>query len=199
MTVETRFSADETAPLLSPTPKSDIENEQHDNKRKKFLILAACGVFILAADFGFYMSTAPQTSIFEQIICRNYLANLQNTPETSRLDLLAEDPCKSEFVQGELAVVNGYKETFNILPSILLSLPYGVLADHWGRKPVLYLGIMGILMSELWVRFVAAWSEMLPLRLVWLSGLFRVIGGGDQVVTSMAIAMVADVFSEEER
>lgn len=35
--------------------------------------------------------------------------------------------------------------------------------------------------------------------MVWLSGLFRLIGGGDQVVTSMAVVMVADIFSEEER
>lgn len=40
---------------------------------------------------------------------------------------------------------------------------------------------------------------MLPLRLVWLSGLFRVIGGGEQVLTAIALVMIADIFSEEER
>lgn len=45
----------------------------------------------------------------------------------------------------------------------------------------------------------AFWPNALPLRLVWLTGLFRVIGGGDQVVVAIALVMVADVFSEEER
>lgn len=31
-----------------------------------------------------------------------------------------------------------------------------------------------------------------------MTGLFRIIGGGDQVVVSIALVMVADIFSEEE-
>ncbi|KAL1967454.1 hypothetical protein VTN77DRAFT_3239 [Rasamsonia byssochlamydoides] len=34
---------------------------------------------------------------------------------------------------------------------------------------------------------------------MWLSGLWRVIGGGDLVSTSMVLVIVADLFSEEER
>lgn len=193
MVVETQDSPDETAPLLSPTPNSEPAQHNTNNGAKKLLILVASGIFILAADSGLFLSQAPQTAIFEQIICRNYLLHSRDAWNAT------EDPCKSEVVQGELAIVNGYKDTFEVLPSIILSLPYGVLADNWGRKPVLYLGFLGILLGELWVRLVAAWSDVLPLRMVWLTGLFRVIGGGDQVVLSMAIAIVADVFSEEER
>lgn len=42
-------------------------------------------------------------------------------------------------------------------------------------------------------------SNVMPLRMVWLSGLFRIIGGGDQVVVSNSLVMVADMVSEEER
>jgi hypothetical protein len=204
MVTEAQSSPNETAPLLSPTPNSGPPNNSNSNSnsnngRKKLLILVACGIFILAADFGFFLSQAPQTAIFEQIICRNYLINSRDDVNASLLNSPSDDPCKSEAVQGELALINGYKETFDVLPSILLSLPYGVLADHWGRKPVLYLGTLGIILGEFWVRLVAAWSTVLPLRMVWMTALFRTIGGGDQVLTSMAIAMVADVFSEEER
>ncbi|KAJ5378504.1 hypothetical protein N7509_011623 [Penicillium cosmopolitanum] len=206
MVADTQSLPNETAPLLSPTPNSEpptnnssSSNNNNNNGRKKLLILVACGIFILAADFGFFLSQAPQTAIFERIICRNYLLNSRDDMNASLLNSPSEDPCKSELVQGELALINGYKETFDVLPSILLSLPYGVLADHWGRKPVLYLGVVGIILGEFWVRLVAAWSTVLPLRMVWMTALFRIIGGGDQVITSMAIAMVADVFSEEER
>jgi hypothetical protein len=115
-----------------------------------------CGIFVLAADFGNDMSLAPQTAIFEQIICRNQglLSSGGGTPSSGNPPVNGSDPCKSEVVQAELALVLGYKDMFEVLPSILLSLPYGVLSDHWGRKPVIYLGIVGMLLGEVWIRLV---------------------------------------------
>lgn len=43
------------------------------------------------------------------------------------------------------------------------------------------------------------WSNVIPLRMVWLSALFKVIGGGDVVISAIALVIVADVFSEDER
>ena len=43
------------------------------------------------------------------------------------------------------------------------------------------------------------WSNVLPLRLIWLAPIFKIVGGGDQVVTSAAFVIVADIFTEEER
>ncbi|KAJ5994791.1 hypothetical protein N7481_001768 [Penicillium waksmanii] len=189
MVAETQSLPNETAPLLTPTPNSEPpsngnNSSSNNNGRKKLLILVACGIFILAADFGFFLSQAPQTAIFEQIICRNYLLNSRDDVNASLLNSPSEDPCKSELVQGELALINGYKETFDVLPSILLSLPYGVLADHWGRKPVLYLGVVGIILGGV--------LGPVGRRMVNCTTTAHVI-------TSMAVAMVADVFSEEER
>ncbi|CAI7640695.1 unnamed protein product [Penicillium glandicola] len=64
----------ETDPLLaSSTTQSPIW------KSKKFLILIVCSLITLSTDFGIFMSNAPQTAIFEEIICRNYQANLHRT------------------------------------------------------------------------------------------------------------------------
>jgi hypothetical protein len=35
--------------------------------------------------------------------------------------------------------------------------------------------------------------------MVWFSSVFKIIGGGDQVVTAIALVIVADVFTEDER
>lgn len=120
------------------------------------MILLMCAIFVLAADFGNDMALAPETAIFEQIICRNHglISSGAESPPTGNLPVDDSNPCKSEAVQGELALVLGYKNMFEVLPSIFLSLPYGVLSDHWGRKPVIYLGIVGLLLGELWVRLV---------------------------------------------
>lgn len=82
-----------------------------------------CSLLTLATDFGIFMSNAPQTAIFEAIICRDYQTSLRRTGAgNATLDsgisnaLLDSNLCKSETVQGELAIVIGYKDTFDVIP-----------------------------------------------------------------------------------
>ncbi|KAJ5493690.1 Major facilitator superfamily domain general substrate transporter [Penicillium fimorum] len=165
---------------------------------KKLLVSIVCAIFLLSADFGFFMSSAPQIAVYEDIICRNYQATLHRAGNET-LTPPVSNPCKSETVQGELALVIGYQNTFDVIPGLLLSLPYGVLSDHWGRKPIVYLSMLGILLGEIWVRIVCLWSSVIPIRMVWLSSVFKIIGGGDQVLTAIAMVIMAEVFSEDER
>ncbi|KAJ5245554.1 hypothetical protein N7489_005650 [Penicillium chrysogenum] len=181
----------ETEPLLCSATKP----AQHP---KKLLVSIVCAIFLLSADFGFFMSTAPQMAVYEDIICRNYQATLHGAGNDTLIPS-EPNPCKSEAVQGELALVIGYQNTFDVVPGLILSLPYGILSDRWGRKPLLYLSVLGILLGEIWVRIVCLWSSVIPLRMVWLSAAFKIIGGGDQVLTAIALVIVADVFSEDER
>lgn len=46
---------------------------------------------------------------------------------------------------------------------LVLSLPYGVLADRHGRKPFLYLSMLGLVMSEAWIRIVCMYNIECPL------------------------------------
>ncbi|KAJ9244771.1 hypothetical protein DTO169E5_1592 [Paecilomyces variotii] len=181
---------DEDTPLLG----TEDAQTKSTSRSQKLTVMIAASTLILAMDFGFYLTAAPQIKIFESIVCHNYLAVIGKPPGTT----LTEDICKSEPVQSELALVNGWKDTSDVLPGILFSVPYGVLADRWGRKPVLLLGILGTLLGESWVRVVCLYPSVLPLRLVWLSGVWRLIGGGDIVVSSIALVMVADRFPEDE-
>lgn len=146
-------AADETQPLLADASAGAAPTCSNS---KKLMILLICSIFVLAADFGNDIGLAPETAIFEQIICRNHglLSSEGEPPLTGNLPVDGDSPCKSEAVQAELALVLGYKAMFEVLPSIFLSLPYGVLSDHWGRKPVIYLGIVGLLLGEIWVRLV---------------------------------------------
>lgn len=184
----------ETTPLVASnvpsTPARPTKDEAAIASRK-LLVLLIASILVLTADFGNYLSIAPQTQVFERIICRNYYPTLNAGPD--------ETICKSEPVQSELALVNGWKDMFDMIPGILLSLPYGVLSDRWGRKPVLLLGLFGAWLAEVWIRMVCFFPDLFPLRLVWLSGAWKVIGGGDMVVSGTAMVMVADLFSEQER
>lgn len=88
---------------------------------KRLLILISCGVIVLAVDFGYFLSQAPQTAIFEQIICRNRGLHSRGVANAT---VNAVDPCKAESVQGELATILGYKDTFEVLPSMSSSNVY---------------------------------------------------------------------------
>ncbi|KAK9616804.1 hypothetical protein V6Z98_008196 [Aspergillus fumigatus] len=71
------------------------------------------------------------------------------------LSLGADDArCKSPDVQGELALVNGWKETLDALPGIFLALPFGLMADQAGRKKVLMLSLIGLIIEEVVVRII---------------------------------------------
>lgn len=158
---------DEDTPLLG----TEDAQTTSTSRSQKLTVMIAASTLILAMDFGFYLTAAPQIKIFESIVCHDYLAVIGKPPGTT----LTEDICKSEPVQSELALVNGWKDTSDVLPGmminrilicpyycrlmayvvgILFSVPYGVLADRWGRKPVLLLGILGTLLGESWVRVV---------------------------------------------
>lgn len=104
----------ETEPLLPDTPNAQAAVTRGS---ERLLILIICGIVVLAADFGFFLSQAPQTAIFEQIICRNHGLQSREVANAT-MDMNEVDPCKSELVQGELATILGYKDTFEVLPSM---------------------------------------------------------------------------------
>ncbi|KAF7594641.1 hypothetical protein BBP40_008731 [Aspergillus hancockii] len=102
--------AQENNPLLIP---------QRNRHRAHWILSLVCTV-IAAVDFGIYLSVAPQTQILEDIICRDLHPDAVASSHT----------CKNIDVQSELALINGWKETFDQLPGILLALPFGFMADR---------------------------------------------------------------------
>jgi MFS family permease len=113
--------------------------------------------------------------------------------------LLVDDNCKSPQVQGELALINGWKDTFDQLPGILLALPYGFAADRIGRKPILALSLTGLILEETAMRLIFLFHSVLPQRMIWATPAFQIIGGGPQIATAMAYAMVTDLVPSNQR
>ncbi|GKZ28480.1 hypothetical protein AbraIFM66950_007148 [Aspergillus brasiliensis] len=188
-------SPTERAPLLPPGDRSNCDQPTARNLSlgavsQRFL-LPLIFASVVAADFGNYLSYAPQIAIFESIICRRFGA------DSHTLEVVGG--CKSPEAQAELALVNGWKDMFDQLPGIVLALPYGFLADRVGRKPILLLSLTGLLMEELAIRVVCWCSTVLPLRTVWVTPIFQLVGGGPQLSTAMAYAMITDVVPVSKR
>ncbi|KAF2124112.1 MFS general substrate transporter [Dothidotthia symphoricarpi CBS 119687] len=186
----------ERTPLLpGPSPASPlpdaIKNEPISLKR--WVLLWVC-ITIVAMDFGDALAYPPGIAIYESVIC-NELHNTDPSPPSNA----TTSPCKSPAVQGQLALFIGIKDTIHQLPGIVLALPYGLAADRIGRRPIVLLCLVGLLLEEVVNRLVCWWAPFVPLRAVWATPLFQVLGGGSQIATSMAYAMITDVFDPEER
>ena len=78
-------------------------------------------------------------------------------------------------------------------------MPYGHLANRHGRKLILFAAVAGMCLQYTWVLIVTWFSSTLQLRLIWLSSLFLVLGGGQSVSRSLAFVIVSDVTSEKKR
>lgn len=85
------------------------------------------------------------------------------------------------------------------LSGILVALPYGSLADRRGRKGILGMCVLGMVLSQL-IWAVVAWNwRRWALRSVWASSAALLIGGGESVAEAMVFAMIADVAPQEKR
>lgn len=129
----------ETAPLLGVSPgpppqhSDEPESSQTTDSRGRNVIILIFMIVIIC-DFGGVLGYAPQLQLFEKIICDEHYASVG---PLGALDGLDPSRCKSQAVQAELALINGWKDTFETLPGTIERLCYsekmGVLTIPRGR------------------------------------------------------------------
>lgn len=214
----TLSSNDDSATSLA-SHKTHHRQERQQTARKRRsprFIVAALAVIVFITQFGASLSDVPSVRLLQEIICRRHYGL---APDSS----VEEEKCRTDWIQGQLNVLSTGALAFGYLPGkshfcpytthlrkvehgltvtipgILVALPYGTLADRRGRKPVLGLCILGMILSQLiWI--AAAWNHnRWDLRTVWLSSLPLLIGGGETVAEAMVFAIVADVAPEGKR
>lgn len=98
-------------PSPSPTPPVK-KTGRHSPQVFVFLCLVA----ILAFDFGAYLNIAPQTRIFEDIVCREYYD--KHEPGRFGPGEIPEEQCKVKHVQAEVAFVQAMMSSFDAIPSM---------------------------------------------------------------------------------
>ncbi|KAI1358457.1 major facilitator superfamily domain-containing protein [Xylaria arbuscula] len=213
-----RSSADEIdniteeTPFISqaPTEPSSPSNETELPKRKKSplvwlgravpraqkpstIVFVLClSIFLGSASGGF--QNMPMTRIFEDILCRQYYDQIHSHNEP-----IDEDMCKVDAIQSKLAYLFAITNSLNAGVSVLAALPWGIAADKIGRRPVFALGLTGMALSLLWIMVVGWFPQVLSPRLVWLSPIFYLMGGGNPVVAATITSMATDVVEESQR
>ncbi len=159
-------------------------------------VVAFLAMVVFIVQFGISLADVPSTRLLEDAICRNYYGNYGNY---SRGELLDESRCQAEPVQAELNVVSTGLLISQFIPGIFVALPFGALADRWGRKLVLSLCLGGLILSNLWFAVMTWTWEAGSIRRVWSSSLLLLIGGGNSVAEAMVFALVADLSNDSNR
>ncbi|EPE30593.1 MFS general substrate transporter [Glarea lozoyensis ATCC 20868] len=201
----------ESTPLLAHPPLTKPQNTYYNPKHKPLIVVSICVLCVLVLEIGVYLQLTPITRILESIICRNYyLAH----PETGLVSPIPEAECKIAAVQSELTMLRGWAMLFDCLPSrwfvksggladegigVCLTVPYGFVADKYGRKPVLMLSLLGLFASMVWIFVVCSFPDVFPIKCTWFSSLFLIIGGGGGVAQSSIFTFIADVVDETHR
>lgn len=160
------------------------------SKAKKEYVVAVAFTLVVLVDFAGVLTETPQTSILEGIICRRYY----NSHRTE-----ASLDCTAGPIQAELATITQLFNTFNLVPGILVSIPFGVLADSYGRRAVLGLSMLGMVTQDIIAKLILWRSDIFAPRLIWLTSITRLVGGGEMVASSMIYLMIADVVPAHER
>ncbi|KAJ4399178.1 hypothetical protein N0V91_009635 [Didymella pomorum] len=190
-------------PMLSPRESSDGENfpfldQPAPGKTKPWVIMVVLAFALVAIiDMGAFLAEAPRTRVYESNICLGYYR--ETDPSVIGKDgLIAEKLCKVDAVQQKMAMIFGWQEMFDAIPSIFMAIPFGVLADKVGRKWIFTASLMGLQLNSAWVLVICYFKD-LPLQLTWLSSAFYLIGGGPIVAAAIGITMISDISPPDKR
>lgn len=158
-----RYSNGEREPLL-PSPPALHESRTQPKPRKEIspkinetrpwrLLVTLIVLLIVAFNLGGFLSEPPKIRIYEANLCVRYYE--RNDFSKVRPDGSVDEAlCKVNEIQQHVAMVFGWQDTFDAIPGILLAVPFGTLADKWGRKWILATNLLGLQLGMAWVLFI---------------------------------------------
>lgn len=191
------------------------DSDSELSPRTRFRLLITLIVILLAFEIGGQMIPGPMVRLIETIACDNYWRR----HDPARLPAsghLPEHLCKISAVQTEVATVKGYSDLLegllclstlvwrqsvdvDIAAGAICAIPYGILADRYGRRRAIRLTIPGFLLNSVITNSVLWFSDVLPLRAIWLAALSWTIGGGPSVALVVIWTMLADLTTDQQR
>ncbi|KAM4060794.1 major facilitator superfamily protein [Hirsutella rhossiliensis] len=191
---------EEASPLLSghqriqngcPAEENEANRGSLPRVFHRVTVLLTAVLFVITMGSG--LLAIPTLRVLEDIICQRQL----------RVGALSghvgENECKGDAVQAELSFVVGIQSMVEAIPSLFLAVPYGLLADRIGRRPVLALSIAGMNIALVWMMMAMRLGNILPIWTIWTSAAWQIVGGGSSVMISMVYSMIADVETADTR
>ncbi|KAL8744132.1 MAG: hypothetical protein Q9190_003592 [Brigantiaea leucoxantha] len=196
---QSNHSSTEHSPLLGTDPQPRKQSDlNHSQRRVQRHVLGLVMVALVLVNFSFNVTEAAWVRLYESVICHSFYA-IADPSVIGKDGKIAERLCKIGPVQEELALLQGWQTFVNTLPGLFLAIPYGMLADRFGRKPFLLLGTVSLFFRFLWIAIVCAFPRIFPIRWILFQGLTSIFGGGTIVTSALVFVMVSDVTLPDQR
>ncbi len=142
-------SEEEGLPFLNSIPAPEA--------KKSWVVMVILAFALVAIiDMGAFLAEAPRTRVYESNICLGYYR--ETDPSVIGAGgTIPEKLCKVDEVQQKMAMIFGWQDMFDAIPSIFLAIPFGVLADKVGRKWIFTASLMGLQLNSAWVLGICQW------------------------------------------
>ncbi|PHH63385.1 hypothetical protein CDD81_5986 [Ophiocordyceps australis] len=194
------MSPSQDAPLLQ-WPDDQHSRRQMHIKAKPWQVQTPSAIVRLIALITFcftlcgMLMLTPALRLVEDAFCHAYY-------HEETLDPIQETRCKIDEVQSRMAFILGWCGLFTSVMTLLVTFPYGALADRIGRKPAAICAYCSTALSYMYTPFMLA-NFQTPVRqnpyLLLPGSLFILLGGGIEVFVATINAMAADVSTESQK
>ncbi|KAJ5740324.1 hypothetical protein N7493_000196 [Penicillium malachiteum] len=171
------------------TEASPLLGQQKQPSTWTSVYLLSFAFFILAGTYA--LLSVPLIQLIEDNICRHYVGQGSIEP--------GEGNCKNDQIQTQLAFVTGLLPSVESIVGLIVGFPYGVMGDKIGRKPILYLAIIGNILFTASKLAVLAFPGTLPISFIIATPLLLAIGGGPTVHIATLYTMTSDLVDSSER
>ncbi|KAM3507962.1 hypothetical protein MY10362_001465 [Beauveria mimosiformis] len=195
-------TSQEAAPLLlaradlSSSSQDHHHHDAHDDAsltpRQLLRIAIPFFLILTAVEFAAALCAAGVAALVEGLLCRSAFPDLVTDP-------YGDARCKSEAVQADLAWIIGMENTISVVPGLLMSIPYGIIADKYGPNIVLGLVWAGQFLSEGGHLLVCLNPQLFNVRWIYASSCMTLIGGGGATYSAMRFLVGASLVSEKNR
>ncbi|XP_044721311.1 major facilitator superfamily domain-containing protein [Hirsutella rhossiliensis] len=175
----------EQAPLLHVTDPGTAADR---SLRRR--VIGMCAVFLFVIEASQVMMEPPTQEIMESIICRNHYPDHR---------VRNDERCKNTDVQKTLAMVRSWCMSAEMIIPLVVQVPYGIIADKFGRRTVLFLSLVGCVLQTAWTMVVLFLPNFFSIWALLYGNMAYAIGGGGQMASAMIWTILSDITPVAER
>ncbi|XP_066922877.1 proton-coupled folate transporter-like [Clytia hemisphaerica] len=125
---------------------------------------------------------------------RNFQFDFRNHKQTCAKHLNTTQSKQQTMVQSDMSSFQIIDIYFGMVPTILACLFLGPISDRVGRKPIIKIGLIGMILTQ--IMHLAVIHMDWPIWVFYLVTLMRSISGGELGIRIAAMAYVVDICKE---
>ncbi|POR35467.1 COP9 signalosome complex subunit 2 [Tolypocladium paradoxum] len=189
-----RTAAGEATHLLQPPHSTDLPPGVAPDKAFRRMVVAMGVLCLFVVEVSVFIMEPPTQQIMEDIICRDRYPD-----HALRVPGVEDARCKSYDVQKTLAMVRSWSISAEMVVPLVVQVPYGIVADKYGRRTVLFLSLFGYVLRTAWIMIVLFFPNVFSIWAVLYGSIAYLVGGGGQMTSAMVWTILADAVPVAER